>query len=35
MKKGEINGEYLAYADRKGRPELTSGLPEAFAACAS
>ncbi len=35
MKKGEINSEYLAYADRKGRPELTSGLPEAFAACAS
>lgn len=33
MKKGAINGEYLAYARRKGRPELTRGLPEAFAAC--
>jgi hypothetical protein len=33
MKKGSLNDEYLAYARAKGRPELTHGLPEAFAAC--
>lgn len=33
MKKGTLNNEYLAFARVKGRPELTHGLPEAFAAC--
>ena len=35
MKKGTLNNEYLAYSRVKGRPELTHGLPEAFAACVS
>lgn len=33
MKKGELNKDYLGYAEVKGRPELTRGLREVFAEC--